>query len=148
MYRGGRPGAAARRSNHFMAWVSATGILGWRCVTLDTVNAVSRTPLSLPVVTVELDGRRYLVSMLGQGVKWVRNVRAADGRVTIRKGRRHAVHLVEVPIADRPAIIKAYLAVAPGARPHIPVDMDAPLGDFEAIASDYPVFEVLARSLG
>jgi hypothetical protein len=148
MYRGGRPGAAARRSNHFMAWVCATGILGWRCVTLDTVNPVSRTPLSLPVVTVQVDGRRYLVSMLGQGVKWVRNVRAADGRVTIRKGRRHAVQLVEVPVADRPAIIKAYLAVAPGARPHIPVDMDAPLSDFEAIAFDYPVFEVLERALG
>jgi hypothetical protein len=32
---------------------------------------------------------------------------------------------------------------APGARPHIPVDKDAPLEEFEAIAARIPVFRVL-----
>ena len=32
---------------------------------------------------------------------------------------------------------------APGARPHIPVDKDASLDEFAAIASEIPVFRVL-----
>lgn len=120
--------------------------MGWRMVRLDTVNPQSRTALTLPLVTVKVDGRRYLVSMLGQGARWVRNVRAADGLAVIRVGRRHPVRLVEVPVDRCGAIIKAYLRVAPGARPHIPVPMDAPLASFEAIAADFPVFEILSRS--
>jgi hypothetical protein len=37
---------------------------------------------------------------------------------------------------------KAYLQIAPGARPHIPVDKDGLLPEFEKIAADYPVFKV------
>lgn len=145
MYEGGRPGAAARRSNRLMAYVAASGLLGWWCVRLDTVNPVSRTPLTLPLVTAEVDGHRYIVSMLGQGARWVRNVRAAEGSALIVVGRRHPVRLVEVPANRRAPILKAYLRRAPGARPHIPVDKDAPLPAFEAIAADFPVFEVLPR---
>ena len=43
---------------------------------------------------------------------------------------------------DRMPEIKAFLRHAPGARPHIPVDKDAPLSEFENIASRYPVFKV------
>ncbi len=45
-------------------------------------------------------------------------------------------------MSERPAIIRRYLEQVPGARPHIPVDRRAPLADFEAIASRYPVFRV------
>ena len=67
MYRGGRPDATARRANRVTAALCAVGLMGWLCVRLDTVNPKSRTPLTLPLVTAKLDGRRYLVSMLGQG---------------------------------------------------------------------------------
>jgi hypothetical protein len=143
MYEGGRPGLAARRSNRIMANVAASGLLGWWCVRLETVNPLSRTPLTLPLVTAKVDGHRYLVSMLGQGARWVRNVRAADGAAVIVAGWRHPVHLVEVAADGRAPILKAHLQRAPGARPHIPVDKDAPLAAFEAIAADFPVFEVL-----
>ena len=53
-----------------------------------------------------VEGERYLVSMLGTEVAWVRNVKAAAGR-------------------------------------HIPVDKDAPVENFEAIAEQIPVFRVL-----
>jgi hypothetical protein len=33
----------------------------------------------------------------------------------------------------------------PGGRPHIPVNPDAPLADFAAIAKNYPVFRVDQR---
>jgi len=38
----------------------------------------------------------------------------------LRHGRREAVRLVDVPAEGRPAILRRYLAIAPGARPHIP----------------------------
>ena len=145
MYKGGRPGPSARRSNRRMACLAATGLLGWLCVRLDTVNPVSRTPLTLPLVTAKVDGRRYLVSMLGQGARWVRNVRAANGEAVIVAGRRHPAQLVEVAADRRAPILQAYLQRAPGARPHIPVDKDAPLAAFETIVADFPVFEVLPR---
>jgi hypothetical protein len=43
---------------------------------------------------------------------------------------------------DRAAILRRYLDLAPGARPFFPVDRRAPLGDFERIVNDYPVFRV------
>ena len=58
--------------------------------------------------------------------------------------RRHpeAVRLDEVDAGARAPILRRYLAVAPGARPHIPVDRRAPLRDFERIAAQFPVFRV------
>jgi hypothetical protein len=52
---------------------------------------------------------------------------------------------VEVPADRRALILKAHLRRAPGARPRVPVDKDAPLPAFKAIAADFPVFEVLPR---
>jgi hypothetical protein len=52
------------------------------------------------------------------------------------------VHLEEVEAGARAPILRRYLAVAPGARPHIPVNRHAPLQEFEQIAKDFPVFRV------
>jgi hypothetical protein len=103
---------------------------------------VTGRTVSLPVVVAVVDGRRYLVSMLGENVQWVRNVRAAGGRASIRGGAREEVRLEEVPADQRAPILKAYLQRAPGARPHVPVDKDAPLADFEKIAGAYPIFRL------
>jgi hypothetical protein len=89
-----------------------------------------------------LHGERYLVSMLGEDTNWVRNVRAAGGKATLRHGIAEQVILSEVDVAKRGPILKAFLGHAPGARPHIPVDKDAPVTEFERIASKYPVFKV------
>jgi hypothetical protein len=37
---------------------------------------------------------------------------------------------------------------APGARPHLPVDKDAPLSEFEKVSAQFPVFRVVSRSAG
>jgi hypothetical protein len=142
MYLGGRPGAAAKQANRRMAHLAATGLLGWWLIRLDTVNPKSGTALSLPLATAKVDGRRYVVSMLGQGARWVRNVFAADGHVVIRAGRSRDVVLTMVDVNLRAPIIKNYLRRAPGGRPHIPVDKDAPLSDFEAVVAAFPVFEI------
>jgi hypothetical protein len=85
---------------------------------------------------------RYLVSMLGEHAGWVRNVRAADGYALVRHGRTERVRLAELPVDRRAPVLKLYLKRAPGARPHIPVDMHAPLEQFAAIAAQFPVFRV------
>jgi hypothetical protein len=92
-----------------------------------------------------IDGERYLVSMLGAEVNWVRNVKAAGGNVVLRHGRREEVRLEEIPPNQRARVVKAYLKRAPGARPHLPVDKDAPLSEFEQVSSQFPVFRVVPR---
>ena len=62
----------------------------------------------------------------------------------LRHGRRETVHLEDVDASDRAPILRRYLKVAPGARPHIPVDRGASLTEFGRIASNYPVFRVRA----
>ena len=80
------------------------------------------------------------VSMLGREAAWVKNVRAANGQATLRHGRTEQVQLEELAVEKRARVLKAYLRLAPGARPHIPVDKNAPLEEFQAIAEQFPVF--------
>ncbi len=95
------------------------------------------------MVTVE--GNRYLASMLGENVQWVRNVRASGGQAVLCSGGREEVRLEEIPIGQRAPILKAYLQVAEGARPHISMDKDAPLVEFEKIAPEFPVFRLISN---
>lgn len=117
-------------------------ILPDRAVTLEVVGRRTGRLVSLPLVAVRYDGERYLVAMLGANTGWVRNVRAAEGRAVLRHGRREPVRLVEVPAGARAPILRRYLAVAPGARAHLPVDRRAPLAEFERIAASIPVFRI------
>ncbi len=93
----------------------------------------------------DLGGERYLVSMLGERAEWVANVRADKGRAVLRHGRREEVRLEEVPVAERAAVIRRYLQVARGARPHIAVDRRAPIEEFERVAPAVPVFRIEGR---
>jgi deazaflavin-dependent oxidoreductase (nitroreductase family) len=142
MYREGRPHGLAKLLNAGWGFLHARGIAPNYFVTLETVGRQSGKPVSLPLVMAVVDGERYLVSMLGEDANWVRNVKAAGGKARLRHGVTEEVLLEEVAVEKRAPILKAYLRRAPGARPHIPVDKDAPLAEFEKIASEYPVFRV------
>lgn len=146
MYRGGRPNRLARGLNRMQAELAARGIGPARVVTLEVVGRRTGRTVSFPIVIADHEGERYLVSMLGEDANWVRNLRAADGRGVLRHGRRTAVRLREVDPADRAPILRRYLKLAPGARPHIPVDRSAPLAAFERIAARYPVFHITEAS--
>jgi deazaflavin-dependent oxidoreductase (nitroreductase family) len=142
LYRGGRPSRLARWENRVGALVFAAGIWPQRVAALEVRGRRSGRLISFPVVIADYQGARYLVSMLGENANWPRNVRAAGGHAVLRHGRREAVQLTEVPAEDRAAILRRYLERAPGARPHIPVDRHASLEDFEAVASQIPVFRL------
>lgn len=144
MYRGGRPRPLARLLNRLAAAQFAAGVLSpERAVTLEVTGRRSGRLISFPVVVADLDGERYLVAMLGENANWVRNVRAAGGLAVIRRRTREAVRLEEVPVRDRAPVLRRYLAVAPGARPYVPVDRHAPPAEFEAIAAGFPVFRII-----
>lgn len=142
MYVGGQANAKARRFAHVWAFVFAQGLMPKRWVTLEVVGRRSGRIVRFPLGMSDYEGQWYLVAMLGEHCNWVQNVRAANGRVVLRRRHRHLCQLVEVPASDRPAIIQRYLEKAPGARPHFAIDRHAPLADFEAMDSRYPVFRV------
>lgn len=144
MYRGGRPGRLARVLLQVDRWlIAASGRRApWRSATLEVVGRTSGRVVAVPVVVADHEGERYLVSMLGEQANWVRNVRAAGGLAVLRRGEAEPVRLEEVAVAARAPIIRRYLEVAPGARPHVPVSRTAPLAEFERIAADLPVFRV------
>lgn len=142
MYGGGRPNGFARVQNRMSAIAFAAGIWPKRVATLEVRGRRSGRVISFPVVIADYEGERYLVAMLGEQTNWVRNLRAAEGRAVLLHGRREDLHLEEVSIHDRPAILRRYLALAPGARPHIAVDRFSALEEFDRIAPHIPVFRI------
>ena len=142
LYRGQRPNWIARILNRATAAVGSSGVASNYLVTLEVTGRKSGRVASLPLVMVVVDGQRYLVSMLGDNVHWVQNVRAAGGRAVLRSGGREEIQLEEVPTDQRAPILRAYLQRAPGARPHVPVNKDAALAEFQKIAAAFPIFRL------
>ncbi len=142
MYRGQRPNWIAKILNRAWAIVASRNAMSNGLVALEVVGRKSGRTVSFPLVMVIVDGQRYLVSMLGDDTQWVRNVRASGGKAVLRRGGREDVQLEEIPADQRAPVLKAYLQIASGARPHVPVDKDAPLAEFEKIATSFPVFRL------
>ena len=142
LYRGQRPNWIARILNRAWAAIFSAGVAPDYLATLEVTGRKSGRTTSLPVVVTILDGQRYLVSMLGNDAQWVQNVRAAGGRAVLRSGGREEVALEEIPADQRAFILKAYLQRAPGARPHLPVNKDAALTEFQKVAAEFPVFRL------
>jgi len=101
--------------------------------TLTVVGRRTGKPRKVPVIPVELDGSRYLVSPYGES-EWVRNLRAAGKGELSRKGRAEAFHADEVPADQRGPVITRYREVA--GRVVDPCFTKLP------DARDHPVFEI------
>jgi deazaflavin-dependent oxidoreductase (nitroreductase family) len=141
LYRDWRPTRLGRWANRVAGWSSAIG-LSSKAAVLEVRGRASGRRRSTPVVIATVDGSRYLVSMLGPGSDWVKNVEAAHGDAVIRQGRRRPVHLVAVPPEQRAPILREYVRIASSGRQHFPLPVGAPLPDFEAIAGRYPVYRI------
>jgi deazaflavin-dependent oxidoreductase (nitroreductase family) len=88
----------------------ATGISG--TCTLVTPGRRSGEPRKVPVIPVEHEGGRYVVSTRGDS-DWVRNARASGTlELECRKGSSGRFRAVEVPVEQRNDIIAAYRAKA------------------------------------
>jgi hypothetical protein len=144
----------ARRAGHAGA---EPGVEGGRHPALVALRQVVE-PVPQPRALGARSGERYLVSLTGES-EWVRNVRAAGGRVALSRGRiRQAVTLVEVPPTDRPAIIRSYVlragrqerspAVVREARTFFGVGGDLDPAEIAAVADRFPVFRVASDADG
>jgi deazaflavin-dependent oxidoreductase (nitroreductase family) len=122
-------------------------------VTLEVPGRRSGVIRRTNLVLLEYDGEQYLVALAGES-EWVRNVRAAGGRVVLgRRRRRRAATLVEVPTQDRAPVIRAYLLrvgrrpgsaqVAREARTYFGVGANPTLAEIGSVADRYPVFRVV-----
>ena len=141
-YRNWRPTRLGRWVNRLMCWWSGLGLPPRFQAALEVQGRKSSRRRSNPVVITTVEGKRYLVSMLGPESDWVKNVEAAHGDAVIRQGRRRRVRLVAVPPEQRAPILREYVRIAPSGRQHFPFPVDAPLSDFEAIAWRYPVYRI------
>jgi deazaflavin-dependent oxidoreductase (nitroreductase family) len=87
----------------------ATGVSGTERLTL-TARA-SGAQQEIPVITVDVDGTRYLVSTRGES-QWVRNVRANPTVTLTTKVGAARFTAAEIPVAQRDPVLTAYRAKA------------------------------------
>jgi hypothetical protein len=95
-------------------------------------DEVQRTP----IIPLEYEGERYLVSPRGE-TEWVRNLRAAGGGELGSKRGNESFRATEIPAGERPPILAAYREEGgKTVEPH-----------FEALPdpADHPVFLIEAR---
>ncbi len=103
-----KPQAFARRV--FNPLAMRFGIGGSQ--TLVVRRRVSGKEQVLPVIPVEHEGSRYIVSTRGES-DWVKNLRAAGGRGEIRRGRWSGPFTAtEVPVQESGPVIAAYRELA------------------------------------
>lgn len=99
---------------------------------------------STPIDLLEINGKRFLVAPRGR-TQWVRNAEAA-GEVLLKKGRKRQRFAI-CPIADgdKPELLKAYLdQFKTTVQRYFPVPAGSAASAFAAIASTYPVFELVS----
>jgi deazaflavin-dependent oxidoreductase (nitroreductase family) len=75
--------------------------------TLTVTKRGSNEPQSIPVVTVDINQTKYLVSTRGES-QWVKNVRANPDITITAKGRAAKFSAREIPAQDRAPILVAY----------------------------------------
>src|SRR5258707_2044059 len=144
-FRAGRPNRSARVLSRLLGIALAAGIGPNQAASIEVRGRKTGRKISFPIVIVDFQGERYLVAMMGDKTNWVRNLRA-DNHAVLQRGRRENVSVVEDFSGNRAAILRRYLNLAGGARPFFPIDRRAPLGDFERIVEEYPVFRIAPAS--
>jgi hypothetical protein len=106
-----RPGSPTRAVfNPIMMALTKLGVSVWGARTLEVRGRKSGVPRQNPVNPLTLAGQTYLVAPRGEA-EWVRNVRAADGRLALILGR-HRQEWVATEITDvdrKVPIVRAYL---------------------------------------
>ncbi|ARF54248.1 nitroreductase family deazaflavin-dependent oxidoreductase [Streptomyces gilvosporeus] len=103
-----KPGRFAARLNGIIGWLARRGISLAGSADLAVRGRKSGEWRRVPVNPMTYEDGRYLVSARGNS-EWVRNMRAAGGG-ELRVGRRvRPFTAVELPPAETPAVLRAYL---------------------------------------
>ncbi len=144
-----------QRLNGLGVVLTRLGLAPRDAITLEVCGRTSGKPRRLPILRTPYQGDDYLVSLAGES-QWVRNVRAASGRATIRRRGAHRVHLEEIAPGDRAEVIAQYLrrgeqrgsreSAAKQARFYFGLDPDPSIDEIKAIVDYYPVFRIVYES--
>ena len=140
-----------RLLNKVGVFLTSAGLGPRDAVTLTVAGRTTGKSRRLPILKTAVAGDDYLVSLAGES-EWVRNVRHAAGRATIRRGRKRRAVLEEVAIEDRADIVIAYLEAArerssaasytKQAKFYFGLEPEFTIDDVAAIAELYPVFRI------
>ena len=105
-----KPGPIVRRmTNPLLVAAMNIGISIWGSRVLEVQGRTSGVARRNPVNLLELDGREYLVAPRGE-TEWVRNLRAANGRLALLLGRRRDERTArELSDEEKPPVLRAYL---------------------------------------
>lgn len=128
--------------NPLVAWLSRRGLSVAGSRVLEVQGRKSGEWRRTPVNPLEFEGGRYLVAPRGN-TQWVRNMRVSGGGRLVGR-RTEEFTATEVPEADRPPLLRAYLAkwkweVGPffdGVGP------DSSDEELLRIAPDHPAFKI------
>jgi len=139
------PTGIIKSMNGFFGWLAAHGIGPKKTAELEVRGRKTGQPRKVAVNLVEVGGNRYLVAPRGE-TEWVRNVRTDNGIAILRRSGAENVLLTEVPEAERPPIIQKYIGEnAMVTKKEFGVEPDAPIEEFQRIASRHPTFLVEPR---
>jgi deazaflavin-dependent oxidoreductase (nitroreductase family) len=142
MYK--KPGAAVRIANSILGFFTSLGVSPAKVHKIEVRGRKSGQLRTAVINVLNHDGDRYLVAPRGN-TEWVRNVRAANGDATLLRKEREKVHLEEVAVDQRAAIIKAYVGEnAAATKQYFGVEPGDTIEKYQQIASDHPVFKVIS----
>ena len=135
---------ARRAANTVMTGMIRLGVGGPSSYhLLTTTGRTSGQPRTTPVILLEMDAQRWLVSPYGN-VGWVHNVRATS-RVSLRRGRTsEALGASEVDADTAGPVLQRYVREASITAPFFDAKADDPAERFVAEASRHPVFRLTA----
>jgi deazaflavin-dependent oxidoreductase (nitroreductase family) len=133
--------------NRAVAGATRLGISVWGSRVLEVPGRSSGQPRRTPVNLLALEEKSYLVAPRGE-TQWVRNLRAAGGRLDLLLGRRRTHYLAtELSDAEKIPVLRAYLrrwkaevgVFFEGVGP------DSTDEEVASIAPKHPVFSILER---
>jgi deazaflavin-dependent oxidoreductase (nitroreductase family) len=130
--------------NRTVAVFTRLGISVWGSRVLEVKGRTTGEPRRVPVNLLTYEDNQYLVSPRGEG-QWVRNVRAAQGRLDLLLGRRRERFIAE-ELSDEAKIevLRAYLRrwKAEVGVFFDGVDAKSPVEELARIAPRHPVFRL------
>jgi deazaflavin-dependent oxidoreductase (nitroreductase family) len=139
-----------------MRWLIRAGVRIGTFAVLTVPGRRTGRPVHVPLVVFPYGGNRHLVASYGV-VNWVRNLRAADGRAELRRGRAtEKITAIELSAEQAGPILRFSLQTGPPGiprlvvrmfrrffvLPYLDVDMNSSDDDFARSAHNHPVFLV------
>ena len=151
-----RVGVFVRSNNAVMRSLIRAGVRIGTFAVLTVPGRRTGRPVHVPLVVFPYSGNRHLVASYGV-VNWVRNLRAADGRAELRRGRAtEKITAIELSAEQAGPILRFSLQTGPPGvprlivrmfrrffvLPYLDVDMNSSDDDFARSARNHPVFLV------